>query len=85
MKTLYATGEISGIAAGRDGRPLPCEIEALAGGRLFVFSAAQDGGFRFILPAGNAELTLRYPDGSKANRTVEVVEGCVIDLGTISS
>ncbi len=85
VKTLYATGEISGIAAGRDGRPLPCEIEALAGGRLFVFSAAQDGGFRFILPAGNAELTLRYPDGSKANRTVEVVEGCVIDLGTISS
>lgn len=85
VKTLYDTGEINGTAAGADGYPLPCEIEALTGGRLFVFSADASGAFRFILPAGTAQLTLRYPDGSAANRTVEVAAGSVNALGTVSA
>lgn len=85
VKTLYATGEISGTAAGESGNPLPCEIEALTRGRLFVFSADSDGAFRFILPEGTAELTLRYPDGSTAKRTVDVAAGTVNALGTVSA
>ena len=85
VKTLYATGEINGTAVDANGNPLPCEIEAVTGGKCFVFSADTGGSSRFILPVGTAELTLRYPDGSTANRTVDVAVGGIYALGKVSA